>query len=701
MWSSLSISIKLSVVSALAVAICLIIGITLQSSMTHDITRRLTIEKAEEIGRVHAEQISKRLDKAMKVAEVLGAAFKGMREYAKATERKIFDSILRATLEQNPDLAGAWAGYEPNALDGRDNDYKDEKNLLNDPKTGRYASYYYNYGKGVEPWHLSGLADVNTSKDEQYDYYNIPLRENRPTVVDPVFYPDLGDGGVLLPSFAVPINDTDGKVIGVAGVDIMLNDMAAEFAKLKPFETGSVYVISYKGKWVAYPDETLLGKPIAELDKSRQVFKNALGRVKEGASWTEDDQEFVRVFIPVQVVGTDTPWSVVVNVPQSKITSDANFLRNVTAVGGLVVIIIIVGVLSLVSMALIRRPLQNSIGVINALQRGQYDIDISGQDRGDEIGQVNQALDVFKQDALRIQEMELEKAESKKRAEEEQKKARLQLADEFEESVGKIVGSVSTSSDHMAQSAHQMSDMADKSQEQTVVIAGATEEASVNVQTVAAATEELSASIREINQQVSNSADIAGGAVEEIERTNVMVQVLADAADKIDTVVSLINDIADQTNLLALNATIEAARAGEAGKGFAVVASEVKNLANQTGNATEDIIQQVNAIQQETRNTVTAIKGIGETIGNIHSIGTSIAAAVEEQEAATSEISRGIQQAASGTNEVASNIGGMKETANVTGEAATGVQDAAQELAGQAKVLEKSVTDFVNRVRLG
>ncbi len=699
MWNRLSLSAKLSLVSAFSVAICLIIGISLQSILTHDITRRLSIEKAEEIGRVHAEQISKRLDKAMKVAEVLGSAFKGMREHAKTSDRKVYNSILKETLEQNRDLAGTWAGYEPNALDGKDSQFLDAKNLLNDPKTGRYATYYYNYGKGVEPWHLSGLSDTKTSDDEQYDYYNIPIKEKRPTVIDPVFYPDLGDGGVLLPSFAVPITDASGKAIGVAGVDVMLNDMAAEFAKLKPFETGSVYVISYKGKWVAYDDPAVLGKPISELDDSRQVFKDALARVSKGETWTVDDDEFVRVFVPVQVVGTNTPWSVVVNVPQEKITADANFLRSVTAIGGVVVIIVIVAVLLLVSVTLIRRPIQNSIAVITALQNGQYDIDIPGQDRGDEIGQVNQSLETFKQNIIRVKEMEIEQTEAENRADSDRKNARLQLADEFESSVGDIVSNVSTSSDSMAGSAEQMSEMAVRSQEQAVTVASATEEASVNVNTVASATEELSASIREISHQVTNSADIAGEAVDEVGRTNTMVQALAKAADKIGEVVGLINDIAEQTNLLALNATIEAARAGDAGKGFAVVASEVKNLANQTGKATEEIVLQVNAIQLETGNTVKAIESIGETIGTIHSIGTAIAAAVEQQEAATSEISNSVQQAAAGTNEIASNVGGMKETATINGNAANDVQNAAQQLAGQAKTLDEAVRDFVRRIR--
>ena len=699
MLNKLSLSAKLSIVSGIVVAVCLAIGITLQSIQASDITRRLTIEKAEELGRYHAEQISKRLENAMKVAEVIGATFKGLRDGAGVKDRAAYDAVLKEILEQNRDLAGAWAGYEPNALDGRDDDFKNESNPLNDPKTGRYASYYYNYGEGVAPWHLSGLDDAATSTSEEQDYYNIPKRENRPTVIDPVFYPDLGANGVLLPSFAVPIHDKSGAVLGVAGVDIMLNDMAAEFAKLTPFETGSVYVISYKGKWAAYPDESLLGKLISEIDGSREIFVNALERVQAGETWTQEDGDFVRVFIPVQVPRTNTPWSVVVNIPQEKIVEDANFLRNVTAIGGVLVVLLILAALAILGAILIRRPMQESIGVISALQEGNYNVEIQGQDRGDEVGQVNRALEQFKQNAAKVQQMEKERTEAEHKAIEDQKRARLTLADEFQASIGKVVENVSGSSGQMSQSANQMSSIAEQSEGQAVAAAGAAEEASVNVQTVAASTEELSASINEISQQVAKSAGVANNAVEEVGRANGMVESLAGAVDRIDEVVKLINDIADQTNLLALNATIEAARAGEAGKGFAVVANEVKSLATQTGKATQEIGTQISTIQSETRETVDAIRGVGETISSIHAIATTIAAAVEEQEAATREISSSVQQAAAGTNEVSSNVNGMKESATATGQSASQFRGAANDLNDQAQELKREIEDFLSRIR--
>jgi methyl-accepting chemotaxis protein len=188
---------------------------------------------------------------------------------------------------------------------------------------------------------------------------------------------------------------------------------------------------------------------------------------------------------------------------------------------------------------------------------------------------------------------------------------------------------------------------------------------------------------------------MAKGAVEEANRTNTVIQGLAGAAEKIGEVVNLINDIASQTKLLALNATIEAARAGEAGKGFAVVASEVKNLADQTSKATTQIANQIGGMQAETRNAVTAIQGIGNSIGKISEISTTIASAVEEQGAATQEIARNVQQAAGGTSEVSNNIAGVTEAATQTGAAATEILKASGELAKQADALKGEIETFI------
>ena len=269
--------------------------------------------------------------------------------------------------------------------------------------------------------------------------------------------------------------------------------------------------------------------------------------------------------------------------------------------------------------------------------------------------------------------------------------AQVQMANRVKD----VVGIVASAASEMEASAQSMSATAEETNRQSTAVAAASEQAATNVQTVASAAEELSASIREIQQQMTNSARIAQQAVEQVDRTDTTVTGLVQAADKIGEVVNLISDIASQTNLLALNATIEAARAGEAGKGFAVVASEVKNLANQTAKATEEIGQQIAAMQTATGDSVQAIRGIGETIKQISEVTTAVASAVEEQGAATQEISRNVQQASAGTQEVSSNITGVSQAATQTGTAAGQVLNAARELAQQGQQLNTEIEAFL------
>jgi methyl-accepting chemotaxis protein len=273
------------------------------------------------------------------------------------------------------------------------------------------------------------------------------------------------------------------------------------------------------------------------------------------------------------------------------------------------------------------------------------------------------------------------------------------LADGFESGVLKVVDGVGGSAEALKGAAETMAAAAEETQRQTTVVAAASEQASTNVQTVASAAEELSSSIREISRQVSHASEIAKRAVDQAGETNALVKKLAEAGQKIGSVVSLIQAIAGQTNLLALNATIEAARAGEAGKGFAVVASEVKNLANQTAKATGDIAAQVNAIQEATKHSVDSLGRIAKTIEEISGISAGIASAVEEQGAATQEIARNIQQAAAGTSEVSSNIAGVTKAATDTGENALKVLQTAENLTSQANALRGNVGDFLQRVR--
>jgi methyl-accepting chemotaxis protein len=347
----------------------------------------------------------------------------------------------------------------------------------------------------------------------------------------------------------------------------------------------------------------------------------------------------------------------------------------------------------------IAKPIRAVVELLQQLAGGKYDIDISGTERGDEVGDVAKAALVFKENGLARIRMEREQKEAEVRAAAQRRTDMLQLADGFERAVGEIVETVSSASTELEASADTLTSTAERSQKLTTVVAAASEEASTNVQSVASATEELSSSVNEISRQVQESARMASEAVDQARVTNDRVGELSKAASRIGDVVELINTIAGQTNLLALNATIEAARAGEAGRGFAVVASEVKALAEQTAKATGEIGQQISGIQAATQESVGAIKEISGTIERLSEIASTIAAAVEEQGAATQEISRNVQQAAQGTQQVSSNISDVQRGASETGSASSQVLSAAQSLSGDSNRLKLEVGKFLNSVR--
>jgi methyl-accepting chemotaxis protein len=346
----------------------------------------------------------------------------------------------------------------------------------------------------------------------------------------------------------------------------------------------------------------------------------------------------------------------------------------------------------------IARPIVAMTAAMARLAGGDKAIVVPALGRKDEIGQMAEAVEVFKRNAIEMDRLAVEQQK-----EQERKEAR-QLAIEgyikgFDESVTGLLRILASAATEMRTTAESMSETAEETSRQSTVVAAASEQASANVQTVASAAEELANSVAEISRRVSESTEIAGRAVTEATRTNADVKGLADAAKMIGNVVELINDIASQTNLLALNATIEAARAGEAGKGFAVVASEVKSLATQTAKATEEIAGQVSRMQNATDGAVGAIEGISGTITKISEIAVVISSAVEEQGAATQEIARNVQQAAAGTNEVSSNIVGVTQAASQTGAASAQVLATAGQLAKQSEVLRAEVDTFLGNIR--
>jgi methyl-accepting chemotaxis protein len=356
-------------------------------------------------------------------------------------------------------------------------------------------------------------------------------------------------------------------------------------------------------------------------------------------------------------------------------------------------------VLAWISGRSISRPIRELTAAMDQLAQGQLDVAVTGADRGDEVGAMARALAVFKDNAQAVARLREEQERAAQQSAAERRAAMAQLADTFHASVASVVSAVSQAAEEMHGAAEDMRAIADRASATGDAVAAASGEASANVQTVAAAAEELAASIAEIGREAAQANSISAEAVTEAEDANRMIAGLAQAVGRIGEVVTLINDIANQTNLLALNATIEAARAGEAGKGFAVVAGEVKALANQTAKATEEISTQIEQVQRATDRAVGAINAISGTIARVNEIGATIAAAVEQQRAATQEIAHNVDNAANSSGTVNSSIVGLRDDVRHTGSRADGVLTSAARLSGQARILGDEVDRFLAEVR--
>jgi methyl-accepting chemotaxis protein len=357
-------------------------------------------------------------------------------------------------------------------------------------------------------------------------------------------------------------------------------------------------------------------------------------------------------------------------------------------------------ILALVLGTGISRPMIAMCKAMRELASGNFDVVLPGLGRKDEIGEMAGAVEEFKLQAVAKAERDAAASEAQNKEAGAARRAELiRFADDFETAVGAIVSNVSASAVQLESAASTLTRTAETTQTLSNQVAGVSEQASSNMQSVATATEELSTSVEEIGRQVRDSSRIAEEAVVQAKQTDGRIGKLSHAAQQIGEVVKLITAIAEQTNLLALNATIEAARAGEAGRGFAVVASEVKSLASQTARATDEISSHIMGMQGATAESVAAIKEIGATIGQISTIATSIASAVEQQGAATQEIARSVQNVAQGTQTAATDIGQVNRGAAETGTASEEVLHSAKTLSSESTRLRAELDRFMANIR--
>jgi methyl-accepting chemotaxis protein len=511
------------------------------------------------------------------------------------------------------------------------------------------------------------------------------------------FRPYAPSHGAPASFISTPIFGKDGKRLGVLVFQMpinRLNNVMGVTAGLG--ETGETYVIGQDLLMRTdsrFSEESLILKQKVS-SKTAQLALNGESGVQETFDYR--GAKTISAYVPFDFHGTR--WALLAEKNVAEAMAPIFRMRNIMLVIAGVALVIITGI-GIFFSRMISGPISDITLTMRTLADGNSDVEVPGLDRSDEIGSMAGAVEVFKVNAQERNRLETEAEDAEASAKREKTAAMRELAEKFESTAGGILKGVSAASTELNSTAGEMSQLSDRSLEQTSAVATASDQASTNVQTVAAASEELSSSIAEISRQVLESSRITSEAVVESVKTNESITNLNNAAGKIGDVVNMINDIASQTNLLALNATIEAARAGEAGKGFAVVASEVKHLATQTATATEEISSQIAAMQQETGGAVDALNGITEIINKINEISISVSSAVEEQTAATQEISRNIEEASRGTQEVNASIASVSDASRETGNASNQVRSASQELAQQADQLNDAVSVFLDDIR--
>jgi methyl-accepting chemotaxis protein len=448
-------------------------------------------------------------------------------------------------------------------------------------------------------------------------------------------------------------------------------------------------------------------KPEA-LEKLKAAVTGYLKKSKNAIEMADGDAGSALMFIK----GAEKSFADIEKLTDDLITSSSDSKDRAIARAGIkleqqqltMVVLLVVAFAGIVVSFLIGRNISRPVVAMSRAMRelaaGNFEVQLPGLDRRDEVGQMAHAVQEFKVQAVAKAERETADREEKNREQQVARRAELHsLAGSFETAVGNIIENVTSASSELENAAVILTKSSAATQQLSTVVATASEETSANVQSVASATEEMASSINEIGRQVADSNRIANEAVDQAQKTDARIVELSLAANRIGDVTQLITTIAEQTNLLALNATIEAARAGEAGRGFAVVAQEVKALAAQTAKATSEISTQIAGMQAATQDSVVAIKEISGTIGRVSEIAAAIAAAIEEQGTATQEIARNVQQAAIGSTQVATSIAEVNRGAADTGSASSQVLSSAQMLSNENNRLKAEVVKFLATVR--
>lgn len=651
-----------------------------------DHVRDIIMQEAQQASQV---TVQKQLEQAMVIARQIQASFKVLRSQ-KIIDRRIYQQILKESVAQNPNLLGASAVWEPNALDQQDAAYKGKPGH---DETGRFISYYYRTPEGPKLGALSGYDTPGIG-----DYYLVPKAKKAENIMDPYLFPIEGKD-ILMTTLGVPLIEQD-QVIAVISVAISLADLHRLISEIKPYEAGYITVLNDQGIIVSDAQTDYIGKTVSETDIA-DIFQQLLAgdiAIEDMRADVIETENKIHMISDIQIGNSGQSWYVISNVTWDQVYQS---IQNIEIVILGLALLILVGV-TLVSIWMARsitRPITKISQALHQLSQGNMDVTILAAQRQDEIGDLTQSFQIFKNIFAEKRSLESQKAAQMVAQQQERHIYQNQLADDFDQQLSSVIQQSQQIATQMQNLSHHMLDQsqtAGKSVQQVQILSG---QMMGDVRDVSQNCDDFSQQMLAADTKISETVSVAASAVSQASQINDEIRQLSANVTQIGEIIDLITDIADQTNLLALNATIEAARAGEAGKGFAVVASEVKNLATQTAQATEDIAAQVGAIQTGTASAVTGMTSIETIIQDMDRYLTDLSGVMRTQGQASDQMIQKIKGAEQSADIMVTEMADIEtSTTNVTDFAQTG-QETADHMLGHITQLHQEMSAFLQKIR--
>ena len=651
-----------------------------------DHVRNIIMQEAQQASQI---TVKKHLEQAMIVARQIQASFKVLRAQ-KIIDRKVYQQILKESVAQNPNLLGASAVWEPNALDQRDADYR---GTPGHDETGRFISYYYRTPEGPKLGALSGYDTPGSG-----DYYLVPKAKKAENIMNPYLFPIEGTD-ILMTTLGVPLIE-QGEVIAVLSVAISLSDLHQRMTEIRPYEAGYITVLSDQGVIVSDTQTADIGRNATEADIDIIFQKIVAGEtsIEEVNNQVIESEDMIHMVSDIQIGNSGQSWYVISNVTRDQIYQS---IQNIEIVILGLALLILVGV-TLVSIWMARsitRPITKISQALHQLSQGNMDVTILAEQRQDEIGDLTQSFQVFKNIFAEKQSLETQKAAQMVIQQQERHSYHNQLADEFDQQLSSVIQQSQQIATQMQNLSHNMLDQSQSAGESVQHVQNVSGQMMGDVRDVSQNCDDFSQQMSAADAKISETVSVATSAVTQASQINNEIRQLSVNVTQIGEIIDLITDIADQTNLLALNATIEAARAGEAGKGFAVVASEVKNLATQTAQATEDIAAQVGAIQTGTASAVTGMTSIETIIQDMDRYLMDLSGVMRAQGDASTQMIQKIKGAEQSADIMVAEMADIQtSTANVTNFAQTG-QETADHMMGHITQLHQEMSAFLQKIR--